>query len=104
MILARRLACLLLLALALSGCPSLTERAGLPPSLDRAEALEQAGEAHEAAKAYEDLAAHNSGSDRRYSPHAARNPTGTVPRMRRACRRCWRHAVGRAGHRARLPE
>ena len=74
MILARRLACLLLLALALSGCPSLTERAGLPPSLDRAEALEQAGEAHEAAKAYEELAAHNTGSDRNdYLLHAARN-------------------------------
>jgi outer membrane PBP1 activator LpoA protein len=74
MILARRVACLLLLSLALSGCPSLTERAGLPPSLDRAQALEQAGEAHEAAKAYEELAAHNTGSDRNdYLLGAARN-------------------------------
>ena len=67
-------ACLLLLSLALSGCPSLTERAGLPPSLDRAEALEHAGEAGDAAKAYEDLAEHNSGSDRNeYLLRGARN-------------------------------
>ena len=50
------------------------ERAGLPPSLDRAEALEHAGEAGDAAKAYEDLAEHNTGSDRNeYLLRAARS-------------------------------
>ena len=64
---------------------ALTERAGPPPSLDRAEALEQAGRrACERRKSRECLAAH-SGSDRNdYSLHAARNYlTGIVPRMRR---------------------
>src|SRR5258708_35648840 len=51
-------------ALLLSACPSLTERAGLPPSLERAEALERAGEAAGAARVYEELAAQNSGAER----------------------------------------
>src|SRR6266478_1371620 len=51
-------------ALALSACPSLTERAGLPPSLERAEALERAGDAAGAARVYEDLAGQNSGAER----------------------------------------
>ena len=51
-------------ALALSACPSLTERAGLPPSLERAEALERAGDAAGAARVYEGLAAQNSGAER----------------------------------------
>ncbi|HEY0766865.1 MAG TPA: penicillin-binding protein activator [Steroidobacteraceae bacterium] len=50
--------------LALGGCPSLTERAGLPPSVDRAEALERAGDAAGAAHVYEELAAQNSGAAR----------------------------------------
>jgi outer membrane PBP1 activator LpoA protein len=52
------------LALALSACPSLTERAGLPPSLDRAEALERSGDVAGAAHVYEQLAAQNSGAER----------------------------------------
>ena len=59
-----RLALLLLAAAALSGCPSLTERAGLPPSVDRAETLERSGDAAGAAGVYEQLAAQNSGADR----------------------------------------
>jgi outer membrane PBP1 activator LpoA protein len=70
----RSLLCLLLLSVALSGCPSLTERAGLPPSVDRAEQLEHAGDLGGAARVYEDLAAHNSGSDRNeLALHAARD-------------------------------
>jgi outer membrane PBP1 activator LpoA protein len=69
----RRLVCLLLI-FALAGCPSLTERAGLPPSVDRAEQLEQAGDLGGAARVYEELAAHNSGSDRTaFYLHAARD-------------------------------
>ena len=64
MLLVRSLVCLLPLTFALSGCPSLTERAGLPPSVDRAEQLEHAGDPGGAARVYEDLAAHNSGTDR----------------------------------------
>jgi outer membrane PBP1 activator LpoA protein len=59
-----RLALLLLAAAALSGCPSLTERAGLPPSVDRAETLERSGDEAGAAGVYEQLAAQNSGADR----------------------------------------
>src|SRR4029077_12221671 len=67
MLLARPLIRLVLasaLALALSACPSLTERAGLPPSLDRAEALERSGDVAGAAHVYEQLAAQNSGAER----------------------------------------
>ncbi len=59
----RSLACLLSVTLALSGCPSLTERTGLPPSVDRAAQLESSGDNAGAARVYEELAAHNSGSD-----------------------------------------
>jgi outer membrane PBP1 activator LpoA protein len=59
-----RLALMLLAAAAVSGCPSLTERAGLPPSVDHAEALERSGDAAGAARVYEALAAQNSGADR----------------------------------------
>ncbi|HEX4647223.1 MAG TPA: penicillin-binding protein activator [Steroidobacteraceae bacterium] len=52
------------LALTLSGCPTLTERAGVPPSVDRAEALERSGDAAGAARVYEALAAQNNGSER----------------------------------------
>ncbi|MGB9332281.1 MAG: hypothetical protein WCB10_16080, partial [Steroidobacteraceae bacterium] len=70
----RRLLCLLLLTVALSGCPSLTERAGLPASVDRAEQLEHAGDLGGAGRVYEDLATHNSGSDRNeFALHAARD-------------------------------
>ncbi len=59
------LRCLLVsTAVALSGCPSLSERAGVPPSIDRAQALEQSGDQAGAARVYEELAAHNSGADR----------------------------------------
>ncbi len=65
---------LVLLTVALSGCPSLSERAGLPPSVDRAEQLEQAGDPGAAARVYEELATHNSGSDRNgFALHAARD-------------------------------
>jgi outer membrane PBP1 activator LpoA protein len=57
-------ALLLLAVLGLAGCPSLTERAGLPPSVERAETLERAGDAAGAARVYEDLAAQNSGTQR----------------------------------------
>jgi outer membrane PBP1 activator LpoA protein len=70
----RSLVCLLLLAVALSGCPSLTERAGLPPSVERAEQLERAGDLEGAARVYEELAAQNSGADRNeFALHAARD-------------------------------
>jgi outer membrane PBP1 activator LpoA protein len=59
-----RLALVLLIACGVSGCPSLTERAGPPPSVDRAEALERSGDAAGAARVYEDLAAQNVGADR----------------------------------------
>jgi outer membrane PBP1 activator LpoA protein len=63
-----------LAALALSGCPSLTQREGLPPSIDRAEQLDKAGDAVGAARVYEALAAQNSGSDRNdYLLRAARD-------------------------------
>jgi outer membrane PBP1 activator LpoA protein len=48
----------------LCACPSLTERAGLPPSIDRAAALEQGGDAAGAARIYEELAAQNGGAER----------------------------------------
>jgi len=64
MIRARRLALLLPLALALGGCPSLSERAGPPPSLERAAQLEQGGDLAGAAHVYETLAEHNSGTER----------------------------------------
>jgi len=59
-----RLALVVLAGSALSGCPSLTQRAGPPPSVDRAAALEQAGDRAGAARVYEELAAQNSGADR----------------------------------------
>ena len=60
----RSLICLLPALLGLSGCPSLTERTGLPPSVDRAAQLESSGDAAGAARVYEELAEHNSGADR----------------------------------------
>ena len=69
-----RLVPLLLAALILAGCPSLTERAGLPPSIDRAQTLERAGDQAGAARVYEELAAQNSGADRTdLLLHAARD-------------------------------
>ena len=64
MIFPRRLACLLTLALALGGCPSLSERAGPPPSVERAAQLEQHGDLAGAAHVYETLAEQNSGTER----------------------------------------
>ncbi|MGH8305267.1 MAG: penicillin-binding protein activator [Steroidobacteraceae bacterium] len=64
---ARTLICLAILtvaALFLAGCPSLTERAGPPPSIDRAVQLEQAGDQAGAARLYEALAGQNSGAQR----------------------------------------
>jgi outer membrane PBP1 activator LpoA protein len=63
---ALRLAILLLASVSLAGCPSLTERAGLPPTIDRAQALESSGDQAGAARVYEDLAAQNSGADRNH--------------------------------------
>src|SRR5215831_17464528 len=59
-----RLALLALATAALAGCPSLSQRAELPPSTDRAQALESSGDAAGAARVYEQLAAQNSGTDR----------------------------------------
>ena len=60
--------------LALAGCPSLSERIGPPPSVDRAVALEQAGDQAGAARVYEALAAQNGGSERNaLLLHAARD-------------------------------
>ena len=64
-------------ALLLGGCPSLTERAGLPPSVDRAEQLEHAGDPAGAARVYEELAGANSGAERNaLLLHAARDYLG----------------------------
>ena len=51
-------------ACALTGCPSLTQRAEIPPSVERAETLAHQGDQAGAARVYEDLAAQNSGPDR----------------------------------------
>ena len=51
-------------ALALTGCPSITRQAELPPSVDRAEALGRQGDQGGAAKVYEALAEQNGGADR----------------------------------------
>lgn len=57
----------------LSGCPSLAERGGQPPSVDRAAALEGSGDAAGAARVYEDLAGQDTGADRNgYLLRAAR--------------------------------
>ena len=68
-----RLVFVLCAAWALGGCPSLAERGGTPPSLDRAAALEAQGDEAGAARVYEDLAGQNSGADRNgYLLRAAR--------------------------------
>jgi uncharacterized protein len=59
-----RFAVLVTAAVALTGCPSLTRQAELPPSVDRAEALAHQGDQAGAARVYEALAAQNSGADR----------------------------------------
>jgi len=59
-----RVALLTLAIAALAGCPSLSQRAELPPSIDRAEKLEGSGDAAGAARVYEQLAAQNTGTDR----------------------------------------
>ena len=51
-------------AVLLSGCPSLGPRAELPPSVDRADELERAGDGAGAGRVLEQLAAQNSGADR----------------------------------------
>ena len=69
-----RLALVALAVTALAGCPSLSQRAGLPPSIDRAQELERAGDSAGAARAYEELAAQNTGTDRTgLLQHAARD-------------------------------
>src|SRR6516225_464273 len=69
-----RLALLALATAALAGCPSLSQRAELPPSIDRAQALEHSGDAAGAARVYEALAAQNTGADRTgLLLHAARD-------------------------------
>jgi outer membrane PBP1 activator LpoA protein len=68
-----RLAFALLASCSLSGCPSLAERGGPPPSVDRAVALEGNGDEAGAARVYEDLAGQNTGADRNgYLLRAAR--------------------------------
>src|SRR5256714_12718358 len=59
-----RLLLLAAAALAVSACTGLTERVELPPSLERAEALERAGDAAAAGHVYEQLAGVNSGAER----------------------------------------
>jgi outer membrane PBP1 activator LpoA protein len=69
-----RAAAVALAALLLSGCPSLSERAGVPPSVDRGQTLEQSGDQAGAAREFEQLAAQNSGTDRSaYLLRAARD-------------------------------
>jgi outer membrane PBP1 activator LpoA protein len=73
---ARRLSrfAILTAVLALAGCPSISERIGPPPSVDRAAALEDSGDQAGAARVYEALAAQNSGSERNdLLLHAARD-------------------------------
>jgi outer membrane PBP1 activator LpoA protein len=71
---ALRLALLAAGTLVLCGCPSLTERTGLPPSVDRAETLERSGDEAGAARIYEQLAAQNAGAARNdFLLHAARD-------------------------------
>jgi outer membrane PBP1 activator LpoA protein len=59
-----RLTLLTLTTAALAGCPSLSQRTELPPSIDRAQALEGSGDTAGAARVYEQLAAQNAGTDR----------------------------------------
>ncbi len=59
-----RFAVLVTAALALTGCPSLTRQAELPPSVERAESQARQGDQAGAARIYEALAAQNSGADR----------------------------------------
>jgi len=69
-----RLAVVMVAAALLSGCPSLSQRAELPPSIDRAQELERSGDVAGAARVYEQLAAQNSGTDRTgLLLHAARD-------------------------------
>src|ERR1700688_2373169 len=51
-------------AFALTGCPGLSQRGELPPSVDRADTLAREGDQAGAARVYEALAAQNSGADR----------------------------------------
>ena len=55
---------LLLVILALAGCPSLGPRTELPPSVDRAQDLQQHGDLAGAAHVYEALAQQNTGAER----------------------------------------
>ncbi|HEY6824916.1 MAG TPA: penicillin-binding protein activator [Steroidobacteraceae bacterium] len=59
-----RLVLIVLAAASLTACPSLSQRGELPPSLDRAQELERAGDRAGAARVYEQLAVQNSGTDR----------------------------------------
>ena len=69
-----RLMLLLLAAAALAGCPSLSQRGELPPSIDRAQELERSGDPAGAARVYEQLAGQNTGTDRTaLLLHAARD-------------------------------
>jgi uncharacterized protein len=51
-------------AFTLTGCPSLSQRGELPPSVDRADTLARQGDQAGAARVYEALAAQNSGANR----------------------------------------
>jgi uncharacterized protein len=58
-----RLVVIVTAAVTLTGCPSLTRQAELPPSVDRADALARQGDQVGAGRVYEALAAQNSGTD-----------------------------------------
>ena len=58
-----RLAVMVTATLTLTGCPSVTRQAEIPPSVDRAEGLARQGDQAGAARVYEALAAQNSGAD-----------------------------------------
>jgi outer membrane PBP1 activator LpoA protein len=69
----RALACAAVLAVAVTGCASLAPGTPPPPSIDRAQALEQQGDFAAAAREYEALAALNAGTaGNRYRLQASR--------------------------------
>jgi uncharacterized protein len=59
-----RLAVICAAVFALTGCPSLSQRGEIPPSVDAADALARQGDQVGAARMYEALAAQNTGADR----------------------------------------
>jgi hypothetical protein len=74
----------LLMALCLSGCPSLTERAGLPPSVDRAAELEASGDQLGAARVYSSWSRRTAVPAQRFPLRARRVPPCPTARGRDA--------------------